>query len=155
MKKKKDTKIKLNLHEAKHDLAKFPWPYKDESISELTCFHRFEYIPARLRIPFMEEIFRILDKGGQASFITTYWTSPRSVQDPTCEWPPICEQSFLYFNKGWRATNQLKPIKCDFDFTYGYQVDPETAARNQESQSFWLKHYLNTATDLQVMLTKR
>ena len=87
--------------------------------------------------------------------LVCYWSSPRAIQDPAMEWPPICEQSFLYFNKGWRETNQLLPIKADFDFSYGYAVDAETAARNQESQSFWIKHYLNTANDLQVALTKR
>ena len=151
----KDADLRLNLHEVKHELTKFPWPYKDSSVSELTCIHRLEHIPARLRIPFMEEVYRILDKGASATFVTAYWTSPRSIQDPSAEWPPFCEQSFLYFNKGWRAINQLSEIKCDFDFTYGYDVDPETAARNQESQTFWLKHYNNTATDLRVVLTKR
>ena len=157
MKKKlqKDAELKVNLHEVKHDLTKFPWPYKSSSISELTCFHKLEYIPAKMRVPFMEEIFRILVTGGKATFLAFYWTSPRSIQDPAAEWPPLCEQSFLYFNKGWRETNGLPAIKCDFDFTYGYQADPETAARSQESQSFWLKHYLNTATDLQIVLTKR
>ena len=49
----------------------------------------------------------------------------------------------------------MPPIKADFDFTYGYAIDPETAARPQEAQAFWLKHYTNTALDLQVVLIKR
>ena len=147
--------IKLDLATVTHDLCKFPWPYADSSVEEVSCIHKLEYIPARLRIPFAEELYRILIVGGKVNIVACYWSSPRSIQDPAVEWPPLCEQSFLYFNRGWRENNKLQPIKADFDFGYGYTVDPETAGRNQESQAFWIKHYLNTATDVQLVMTKR
>jgi hypothetical protein len=147
--------ITLDLSTVTHDLLKFPWPYADASVESVSCIHKLEYIPARLRIPFMEELYRILIPSGKVTVIACYWTSPRSIQDPAVEWPPLAEQSFLYFNKGWRENNKLPPIKADFDFGYGYSVEPEVAGRNQESQAFWIKHYLNTATDLQLVLTKR
>lgn len=153
--KKQPAPIKLDLATYNGNLCKFPWAYKDASVEEVSCLHKLEYIPARLRVPFIEELWRVLIVGGKVSVIACYWSSPRAIQDPNLEWPPLCEQSFLYFNKGWRAANQLPEIKADFDFSYGYQVDPETAGRNQESQAFWLKHYNNTATDLQLVLTKR
>ncbi len=145
----------VDLAVAKFELTAFPWPYADGTVKEIHCFHKLEYVPAKLRIPVMEEMWRVLEVGGKATIVVCYWTSPRAIQDPAAEWPPFSEQSFLYFNKGWREANQLAVIGCDFDFTYGYQVDGETAARNQEAQGFWIKHYLNTANDLQLALTKR
>jgi hypothetical protein len=145
----------LDLSKVEFDLTKFPWPYADGTVTEINCFHKFEYVPARLRIPFMEEAWRVLVAGGKMNVIACYWTSPRAIQDPSLEWPPICEQSFLYFNKGWRAQNQLPEIKADLDFSYGYQIEAETAARNTETQSFWIKHYLNTVNDIQLALVKR
>jgi len=132
-----------------------PWPYADSSVKEINCFHKLEYIAGRDRVAFMEEAWRVLEAGGKMNVIVCYWTSPRSIQDPAMEWPPICEQSFLYFNKGWREQNQLPPIKADYDFSYGYAADPETASRNTETQAFWIKHYANAVNDLQVALTKR
>lgn len=129
--------------------------YADASVAEATVTHKLEYISGDARTRFMEELYRILMPGGKATIVVCYWTSARAVQDPASEWPPICEQSFLYFNKGWREINKLPAIKCDFDFTYGYQVDPETAGRNTETQPFWIKHYMNTANDLHVTLTKK
>lgn len=145
----------LDLAAAEYPLTKFPWPYGDGAVEEVNCIHKLEYIPARLRIPFMEELWRILTVGGKVNIVACYWSSPRAIQDPSAEWPPFCEQSFLYFNKGWREQNQLPAIRCDFDFTYGYQIDPETAGRSTESQAFWIKHYTNTVTDLQLVLVKR
>ena len=147
--------IKLDLSTVTHSLTAFPWPYADSSVEECLIIHKFEYIPAKLRVPFMEELYRIMTVDGKANFVCCYWSSPRSIQDPDLEWPPVCEQSFLYFNRGWREANKLSPIKADFDFGYGYSVDPETAGRNQESQAFWIKHYNNTANDVQLTLTKR
>ena len=142
---------KLELAAGDGDLSK----YRDGSVKEIVCAHMLEYVPARQRNKLMEEIYRVLVPGGKVTVVVCYWSSPRAIQDPALEWPPFCEQSFLYFNRGWREANKLPPLKCDFDFTYGYQVDQETAARGSDTQPFWIKHYLNTASDLQVVLTKR
>lgn len=39
--------------------------------------------------------------------------------------------------------------------TYGYALFPDTAGRNQETQSFWVSHYINAVQDIQVTLIKR
>jgi hypothetical protein len=155
MKKKKlETVTLLDLATTSFDLNK-TWPYASGSVKEIVCNHKLEYIPAKLRYGFMEEAWRVLEVGGKMTVVVCYWSSPRAIQDPALEWPPMCEQSFLFFNRGWREGQNLSKIKCDFDFGYGYQVDPETASRSTESQAFWIKHYINTAADLQITLTKR
>ena len=139
------------------DLFKFPWPFDNESVAEVHCSHFFEHVPQQLRGKFMDELYRVLVKGGTGFFITPYWSSMRAIQDPSHMWPPIAESSYLYFNKGWREANKLDhyDIHCDFDFGYGYGMDQETAARNPETQQFWAKHYVNSVSDLHVTVTKR
>src|SRR5882724_4760737 len=131
---------------------------KDEkagSIHELTCAGVFEYIPGKLRGKFMDEVHRVLAPNGKATFTVPYWNSNRAFQDYRYEWPPLCEQSFLYFNKGWREANKLElGLKCDFDFTYGYAWEAATAARNDETRAFNTRYYSNCVDAAQLVLTK-
>lgn len=139
-----------------HDLFKFPWPFKDGCVEEVHASHFFEHVPAKLRFRFMDELWRILKLGGKSQFICPYWSSMRSVQDTTHEWPPICEASFLYFNKEWRKANKLDhyPVSCNFNFSYGYGISPEWQTRSEETRSFAARNYVNSAMDLHVTLEK-
>jgi SAM-dependent methyltransferase len=141
------------------DLLTFPWPIADGAVAEVHCSHFFEHIPGQLRPRFMDEVYRVLKTGGQAVIITPYWSSMRSIQDFTHEWPPVCEASFMYFNKGWRETNKLTHgaynMKCDFDFGYGWTLDNDITVRHQDAQQFSVKHYNNAVLDVHVTLTKR
>lgn len=127
----------------------------DGSVEEAYSAYMLNRIPGHLRMAWMDDLWRVLVPNGKATIIVPYWTSPRSIQDPNSQWPPLCEQSFLYFNKKFREDNKEPQAKCDFDFVYGYQLDPETAGRNDETRPFWIKHYANAVSDLQVVLTKR
>jgi hypothetical protein len=148
------------------DLLKYPWPIDDQTVDEIHCCHFFEHIPGPLRFAFMDECYRVLkpktfvqDDANVYSMkiIVPYWTSMRSIQDPTHAWPPVCEASFVYFNKQWRIDNKLEhyPVTCDFNFTTGYFFDSEMTTRSQPWQAFAMKHYLNTALDLHVNLTRK
>lgn len=136
-------------------LLDFPWPWADKSIKEFKCSEIFQYIPANVRQKFMEELYRVLDDDGRATILTSYYSSGSAIADYEVEWPPICEQSFLFFNKSWReANNLMKPMNCDFDFVYGYAWTPEVASRTPEVQADFIKYRLNAAHKLQVVLTK-
>ena len=140
-----------------HDLLSFPWPFEDESVEEVHCSHFFEHVPGPLRMPFMDELWRVLVPGGTAKIITPHWSSMRAIQDPTHAWPPVAPASYLYFNKQWRADNHLDhyPVTCDFDFTYADMIDVPWSLRSNEARDFAVRHYINVATDLHVHLTKR
>jgi SAM-dependent methyltransferase len=152
-------KFKTDSTDYTFDLFEFPWPIETGSVAMFSCSHFFEHVPAMRRVPFMDECFRCLKVGGQLVVIVPHYNSMRAVQDFTHEWPPICESSFLYFNKGWREQNKLThgaySMNCDFDFSYGFQLDNDIQVRNIEFQQFALKHYSNTANDLHVTLTRR
>ena len=139
------------------DPCRFPWThFADASVSEAYSAYLLNRIPGNQRPAFMDELWRVLMPRSRAMFIVPYWNSARSVQDPFSEWPPLCEQSFLYFNKQWREQQKLPyKMKCDFDFSYGYAYDPETQGRPDDTRAFWVKHYCNSAQDLQVVLIKK
>lgn len=140
-----------------HDLRDRPWPFGDDSVDEARCVHFLEHLTGVERMQFMDELYRVLKPGATCLVIVPYWSSMRSIQDPTHQWPPLCEASFLYFNKGWREQNKLShyPISCDFDFGYSYYLNPNLSIRAEEYRTFAAGNYLNSITDLQVTLTKR
>lgn len=136
------------------DLESFPWQWEDNSVDELHCSHYIEHTSDLTA--FMDECWRILKPGGQMTVVAPYYTSVRCWQDPTHK-RAISENTFLYYNKGWREEARLShyAIKADFDFSYGYSFAPEWAVRSDTARQFALKHYWNVVADLMVTLTKR
>lgn len=133
-----------------------PWPWAADSVEEIHCRRTIEYIDGPRRVPFMEEMFRVMKVGAKAAIFVPYWSSVRAIQDPFLAFPPLCEQSFLHFNKEWREQNGVAyPIKADFHLTAGHYVEPDLEARVVEYRAFVSKHWLNTAHEMQVVLTKR
>ena len=128
-----------------HDLFKFPWPFKTDSVEEVHCSHFFEHIPSKLRPKFMDELYRVVAPEGKVTIICPYFRSVRAIQDFTHEWPPIAENSFLYFNKKWREDNKLThghyEMTCDWDFTYGYQMNGVWVNKSEEARNFAIQHY--------------
>lgn len=158
-------KVKTDATDIVWDLEKYPWDFiPDNSVDELTCSHYVEHV--KDLIPFIDEIYRIMkspwvNKDGEkvnskVTIVAPYYSSMRAMQDPF-HIRPICEATFLYYNKQWRDTNKLDHygIKSDFDFSYGYALLPEWAARSQEARDFAIKHYMNVITDIYVTLVKR
>lgn len=166
--------VKTDNTDFVQDLLKFPWSqFPDNSVDEIEVSHFVEHIPHGDGyhdpfFQFFDEIYRILKPAefdpNNPNIATTgivhinapYYSSVRAIWDPT-HLRSISEQSFLYLNKQWRKDNLLDhyPVSCDFDFSYGYVLDPEWQNRNQEAQSFAIKHYINVVTDIQVQLVKR
>ncbi len=156
------------------DLLTFPWSqFADNSVDEIECSHFIEHIPHGNGyndpfFQFFDEIHRILKPAefdpsnpnipirGFAHVVSPYYSSMRAWQDPTHQ-RAISEASFLYLNKQWRVDNLLEhyPVHCDFDFSYGYALDPALQNRNQDMQGFAIHNYINAVNDIQVQLVKR
>lgn len=136
-----------------HDLTQ-PWPWGDDAVDEAHCSHYVEHTPDLMF--FMNELWRVLKVGGTCQVIAPYYTSVRAWQDPT-HVRAISEMTFMYFNKGWRDQNKLShyPILADFDFTYGYNIDPAWTLKSEETRQFAMRHYWNVIHDICVTLTKR
>lgn len=137
-----------------HNLEKYPWPFKANSVDEVNISHYIEHVHDLVK--FMNELYRVMKPGAQCSVVAPYYSSMRAWQDPT-HVRAISEASFLYFNKEWRQNNRLDHYKiaADFDFSYGYALNPEWQNRSEESRAFAIQHYINVVSDIQVVLTKR
>lgn len=137
-----------------HDLESYPWPFEDNSVDEVNCSHYIEHVVDI--VAFMDEMWRIMKPGAKAMIQAPYYSSVRSMQDPY-HVRPISEMTFLYYNKQWRETNGLNhyPIKADFDFTYGYGMNPPWNTKNDETRVFAITHYINVVADIFVTLTKK
>jgi ubiquinone/menaquinone biosynthesis C-methylase UbiE len=126
-------------------------------VDEISVSYYLAFIDGPERIRFMDECYRILKPEGKLLVKEAHWSGMDAVADPLVKWPPICEKSFMPFNKAWREASGRThyPIKCDFDFGYGMSMPNEIAQRNDEFKQFAIKHYNNAAVDLLVTLTKR
>lgn len=156
-------KHKTSCCDVVQDLTQYPWPWKDNSVDEIICQHFFEHLTGAQRIDFMNEVYRIMkptteEEKHEVRIIVPYYSSVRAYQDPTHQWPPVVENAFLYFNKGWREINGVDHylgISANFDFTYGYSItDPEVINRVKQVRDQWIKNKLNVVDDLIVVLTK-
>jgi predicted SAM-dependent methyltransferase len=141
-----------------HDLTVFPYPIEDESVDAIFSSHFVEHLDGFERMKFFDECYRILKPGGKMRHLHPYYKSVRAVQDPTHKWPPLSENSYLYWDKNWREQNKLDhyPIKCDFEFNifYAWQ-DPTVANKNEETRYFYVDKYWNIVADMIVDMVKR
>ena len=140
-----------------------PLPFADGTVDEAHASHFIEHLTAPQRIQFVNELYRVLALGGQATIITPHWCSGRAYGDLTHQWPPVAEFWFFYLKQEWRDGNaphcdiKHNPdgYSCDFDATWGYSLHQSLMARNQEFQSFAMTFYKEAAQDLHATLTKR
>ena len=144
-----------------HDLTVVPWPIEDESIDEARCAHFFEHLDPKERIGFMNELYRVLKKGSGCMFVTPRGFD-RQVQDFTHKWPPVVESTFFYFDHEFYKLNKLEHylelhgIKCNFEARpIEATVSQEFATRSDEQKMFAVRHYMNAAMDLIVLVVKR
>jgi SAM-dependent methyltransferase len=143
-----------------HDLTKFPYPFADNSVERIHSSHFLEHLDGFERIQFFAEMYRILIPGGTMRLIHPYYKSVRAIQDPTHKFPPIAEQSYLYWDKNWREANKLDhykmPKELDFEFNiwYTYQ-DNSWANKSEEARIFAINHYYNVVADMIVEMKKR
>jgi predicted SAM-dependent methyltransferase len=141
-----------------HDLTKFPYPFKDKSVDAIFSSHFVEHLDGDERIKFFNECYRILKPGGVMRHLHPYYKSVRAYQDPTHKWPPITENSYLYWDKSWREMNKLDhyPINCDYEFNIYYVwQDPTVANKSEETRMFNVDKYWNVVADMVVDMKKR
>ena len=140
-----------------HDLRVAPWPFDDGSVDEVYCSHFLEHLDGAERIVFMQELHRVLKDGATAAIITPYWSSVGAVQDPTHQWPPVAEQSYLYFNAQARRDMGMGhyEIRANFELSFGLAMDPKFKGKPEAEQAFAARHFLNVVQELHATLVKR
>jgi len=140
-----------------HDLTKFPYPFKDNSVYAIFASHFVEHLDGTERMKFMNECYRILKKGASMKLIHPYNWSNRAFQDPTHK-SFINADSYFYFQKEWRKINKLDhyPIYCDFEVFISYSwMDESWGLKSEDVRNFASRNYVNVISDLFVTLKKR
>lgn len=139
------------------NLGKDRWPFDDGSVEEAHCSHMLEHLTATERIHFVNELHRVLVKGGKCQIITPHWASTRAYGDLTHQWPPVCEMWYFYLSIAWREVNapHNDEYACDFDATWGYSLHQAVATRNAEFQNYAVSFLKEAAQDLIATVTKR
>lgn len=145
------------------DLLDGRWPWADGTVDEILMEHTLEHFEAIERIHVVNEMYRVLKKGGKAIITCPYWGSARAYGDPTHKWPPVCEWTIIYFDKAWRLkeaphtdiSNWPLGYDCDFEGGFGYGMSKNLANRSAEYQKMALMHFKEAANDLTATLTKR
>jgi predicted SAM-dependent methyltransferase len=145
------------------DLFQYPWPFKDRSVSEVVSNHLIEHIP-HYRPEyngvdgfwmFFNELYRIMRKGGIATFTCPYAKGDRAFWDPS-HTRYIHEMNFWYLNPEWMEANGLQhyPVHANFEVITieGQGVPEQIMNRNAEYQAEARSFYWNAVTDLLVKL---
>ena len=149
-------KYKTASTDVEFDLLEFPWPIASDSVDEINCANFFEHVPAKQRTAFMEEMHRVMKLGAKALFITP--THDRMLQDPTHEWPPIVQHSYLYWSQDWLKANKLMHgpyvTTANFGLTVQYHLDADILKDESINKDFAIYHYNNATTDLIATLIK-
>lgn len=142
------------------DLTKFPYPFADNSIDGVYSSHFLEHLDGEQRIKFFDEMQRIMKPGAKIRTIVPYWKSSRAQWDCTHKFPMVVEESFNYWNKGWREANRLQHYygngTCNFSVvhTHYFLQDQEWSNKNKDTQAFAAKHYFNVISDMLVDMVK-
>lgn len=159
----------------KCNLMRFPWPWKDNSVSEIFCSHFIEHIPMLyvgpdgksysvipdssvdkdLLFAFFDECWRILKKtkdpqkpSGKMTIICPCARSNRAFQDPTHR-RFIMAETFFYFNRDWRVMNKLDHynVKCHYGLNIVPAIPKELEVLHPEAQARRFNENWNTVMD--------
>jgi len=140
-----------------------PWPWPDNSVEEAHCSHCLEHFTVQERVHFFNELYRVMKLEAKCTMITPHWASCRAYGDPTHKWPPVSEFLWYYLKQDWRMTqaphtdvkNWPGGFTCNFEVTWGYVLEPNVAARNQEYQQMAIQYYKEACTDMIATLVKK
>lgn len=137
------------------DLKK-PWPWANDSVSEVFSRNLVNYLEPKDRIHFVNELHRVMISGTKALIVVPHWCSNRAYGDLTMAWPPVAEEWFPRLNKALREQHFYweKGYHCDFDVTSGYGMHPQIRVRSVEYQQNALTFYKESAEETLVTLVK-
>jgi len=105
-------KIKVDI---KHDLDKFPYPFKNNQFDEILASHVIEHLKNPTR--FMNELIRISKNNAIIHILAPHFSSFTAYSDLTHKRPGI---SYFTFGVNWtnkEINKRLKVIERRFDFT--------------------------------------
>jgi len=95
--------IKTSAADIVWNLEKLPWPFKDSEFDMVLGTHIIEHLADTVKT--MEELWRILKKGGKLKIVVPYHSSPGANTDPTHK-----------INFAYRSLDYFLDLEYNFDF---------------------------------------
>lgn len=159
------------------NLMRFPWPFEDNSVSQVHCSHFIEHIPAcycgpdntysevprdefdrDLLVRFFDECYRIMAHAGKMTLLWPALQSVRAFQDPTHRRFIPMEQ-MQYLSHEWREANGLGHYlgSCNFEmvstgFSPSSLLQQQGALGHPEAVQQAILRNWNLIGDFQVVL---
>jgi len=137
-----------------HDVRK-GLPFKANSVDEVHSSHFVEHLTWAERVPFFNELYRVMKPGATATIITPMWSHECFYGDPTHK-EPMSQWYRLYLCKEWRSTQAPHvPYTCDFpinDQSCTGTLEQHMMTRNPEYQQEAGRSQINSTRDLVVTL---
>lgn len=99
-----------------HDLNQFPWPFDDATFDEIYMHDVIEHIDDTIAV--MEEVHRLLKKGGKLYIRVVYWNHMYSFSDPT-HVKVFTEVSFDFFTgkrRNYYTDAQFEMLSCTYTY---------------------------------------
>jgi len=125
---------KLNGVDIVHDAERLPWPVPAGSCSVVLMSHIWEHLKPWLSIKIANEVWRVLEPGGQWWLVTPYANSFGYLQDPThCN--PANEVTWEYFDPRFNLFEVYEPkpfkiMKRDYQLVGNLEVVMEKVKLN-------------------------
>jgi SAM-dependent methyltransferase len=102
-----------------HDLERVPWPFPDDSFTEIEIINVLEHLPDTMIA--MAELHRIAAPGGRVVVRVPYWNSPAAAADPTHK-KIFNERTFDFFDprtlqgreRSYYSTARFEIVRMDF-----------------------------------------
>lgn len=149
---------KVNVAFSKKDLNKLReiLEYENDSLDHIDINYVVECLTPLQRIRLVNELHRVLRKGGSVTIYSAYWAASKAFGDLDAQWPPISESWYTFLDKEMREKfhPEETKYKCNFVLTMGYGMHQSIASKHQEAQQHALIFYKEAAQDLIATLTK-
>jgi predicted SAM-dependent methyltransferase len=145
------------------DVRLTPWPWREESVSEIHSSHFLEHLTAPERVTFFNESYRVLAWDGTVRIVTPHWSHDCAYGDPTHQWPPLSPWVALYLQKTWRIRNAPHTdaeqtggfgYACDFDWKTSGTRDQWLMDHPDKERMFWMQHGVNSTFEVVIELRK-
>ena len=149
--------LKLALTEKDIPKLRKKWPWKSNSVDDVSVINVVQMLTPTERIHFVNELHRVLKMGSKAQIVAPHWCSARSYGDLAFQWPPVSEGWLYHLDAAWRKANAPwgPKYRCDFDIGFGYGMHQMIVSRNQEYQQHAMMFFKEAAQDLIATLTKK
>lgn len=144
------------------DIGKARWPFADNSVAKARSSHFLEHLTSIERAHFFNELYRVLEPGALCQIITPHWASNRAYGDPTHQWPPVSEMTYIYLSKQWRLANAIhtdaqywpQGYACDFAVNLDYALHPVLKDQPEDVKKNALLFNKEAAQDMVAIVKK-